>query len=101
MFKNLARLGVNTVTELVDLLKRNPGKYNFGSIGNGSVSHLAMEAVALASTGRQSVAIWFGKKAVRIHDRLDRISLLTRDGWARPGHPHGSRKTWMPDRGPV
>jgi tripartite-type tricarboxylate transporter receptor subunit TctC len=44
-----ARLGVRTVTELVDLLTRNPGKYNFGSIGNGSVSHLAMEAVALAS----------------------------------------------------
>ncbi len=44
-----ARLGVSTVTELIDLLKHNPGKYNFGSIGNGSVSHLAMEAVALAS----------------------------------------------------
>jgi tripartite-type tricarboxylate transporter receptor subunit TctC len=44
-----ARLGVDTVSELVDLLKRNPGKYNFGSIGNGSVSHLAMEAIALAS----------------------------------------------------
>ena len=43
------RLGVSTVTELVELLKRNPGKYNFGSIGNGSVSHLAMEAIALKS----------------------------------------------------
>ncbi len=44
-----ARLGVSTVTELVDLIKRNPGKYNFGSIGIGSVSHLAMEAIALKS----------------------------------------------------
>jgi tripartite-type tricarboxylate transporter receptor subunit TctC len=44
-----ARLGVSTVTELVDLIKRNPGKYNFGSIGIGSVSHLAMEAIALES----------------------------------------------------
>jgi tripartite-type tricarboxylate transporter receptor subunit TctC len=44
-----ARLGVGTVAELVELLKKNPGKYNFGSIGNGSVSHLAMEAIALAS----------------------------------------------------
>lgn len=51
-----ARLGVATVTELVDLLKKNPGKYNFGSIGNGSVSHLAMEAIALAS-GTQIVHI--------------------------------------------
>ncbi len=34
-------LGVNSVAELVALLKREPGKYNFGSIGNGSLSHLA------------------------------------------------------------
>jgi len=42
-------LGVNSVAELVDLLRRNPGKYNYGSIGNGSLSHLAMEALALKS----------------------------------------------------
>jgi tripartite-type tricarboxylate transporter receptor subunit TctC len=40
---------VNDVKELVALLKREPGKYNFGSIGNGSLSHLAMEAIALAA----------------------------------------------------
>src|SRR5713101_4475885 len=51
-----ARLGVKTVAELVELLKRNAGKYNFGSIGNGSVSHLAMEAIALKS-GTQIVHI--------------------------------------------
>jgi tripartite-type tricarboxylate transporter receptor subunit TctC len=51
-----AKLGVGTVAELVDLLKRNPGRYNFGSIGNGSVSHLAMEAIALAS-GTQIVHV--------------------------------------------
>ena len=44
-----AKLGVNSVAELIALLKTNPGKYNFGSIGNGSLSHLAMEAIALAS----------------------------------------------------
>lgn len=42
-----ASIGVNTVAELVALLKKDPGKYNFGSIGNGSLSHLAMEAIAL------------------------------------------------------
>jgi tripartite-type tricarboxylate transporter receptor subunit TctC len=42
-----ASLGVNSVAELVALLKREPGKYNFGSIGNGSLSHLAMEAIVL------------------------------------------------------
>jgi tripartite-type tricarboxylate transporter receptor subunit TctC len=45
-------LGVSTVPELVALLKANPGKYNFGSIGNGSLSHLAMEAIALKSGTR-------------------------------------------------
>jgi tripartite-type tricarboxylate transporter receptor subunit TctC len=40
---------VNGVAELIALLKREPGKYNFGSIGNGSLSHLAMEAIALKS----------------------------------------------------
>ena len=47
-----ASLGVNSVPELVDLIRRNPGKYNFGSIGTGSLSHLAMEAIALKSGTR-------------------------------------------------
>jgi tripartite-type tricarboxylate transporter receptor subunit TctC len=42
-------LGVNSVAELIDLLKKNAGKFNYGSIGNGSLSHLAMEALALKS----------------------------------------------------
>jgi tripartite-type tricarboxylate transporter receptor subunit TctC len=42
-------LGVNSVGELIELLKKNPGKFNYGSIGNGSLSHLAMEALALKS----------------------------------------------------
>src|SRR6204780_3261840 len=42
-------LGVNTTQELVDLIRRNPAKYAFGSIGAGSLSHLAMEAIALKS----------------------------------------------------
>jgi len=40
------------VAELVRLLAREPGKHNFGSIGNGSLSHLAMEALALKSGTR-------------------------------------------------
>jgi tripartite-type tricarboxylate transporter receptor subunit TctC len=39
-------------------LKREPGKYDFGSIGNGSLSHLAMEAIALKS-GTQIVHVPF------------------------------------------
>ena len=44
-----SELGVDSVAALIDLLKKNPGKYNFGSIGAGSLSQLAMEAVALKS----------------------------------------------------
>jgi len=49
-------LGVNSVAELVALLRKNPGKYNFASIGNGSLSHLAMEAIALKA-GAQLVHV--------------------------------------------
>src|SRR5262245_16837257 len=51
-----AGLKVDSVGGLVALLKANPGKYNFGSIGNGSLSHLAMEAIALKS-GTQLVHV--------------------------------------------
>src|SRR5262249_39915932 len=34
-------LGVNSVAELVDLLKKNGGKYNYGSIGKRSLAALA------------------------------------------------------------
>ena len=49
-------LKINTVGELVALVKANPGKYNFASIGNGSLSHLAMEALALKA-GAQIVHV--------------------------------------------
>ena len=38
-------LGVNSMPELFALLKKNPGKYNYASIGAGSLSHLSMELV--------------------------------------------------------
>ncbi len=49
-------LGVTSVQQLLDLIRRNPGKYNFGSIGTGSLSHLAMEAMAIKS-GTQLVHV--------------------------------------------
>ena len=32
-----------TVAEFLDVVRRNPGKYNYASVGNGSSSHLTME----------------------------------------------------------
>jgi tripartite-type tricarboxylate transporter receptor subunit TctC len=43
-------LGVSTVRELIELLRRNPGKYNYASVGAGTVSHLSMELIK-ARTG--------------------------------------------------
>jgi tripartite-type tricarboxylate transporter receptor subunit TctC len=40
---------VNNVAELTAELKRKPGAYNYASIGNGSISHLAMELIAARS----------------------------------------------------
>jgi len=51
-----ASLGVTTTRQLVDLIKANPGKYAYGSIGTGSLSQLAMEAIALKS-GTQLVHV--------------------------------------------
>ncbi|MEO7114425.1 MAG: tripartite tricarboxylate transporter substrate binding protein [Caldimonas sp.] len=42
-------LGVNTTDELIALMKKNPGKYNYASMGAGSISHLAMESLASKS----------------------------------------------------
>ena len=53
-----ANLPVNNVKELVALLKANPGKYNFASVGNGSSSHLTMEYLK-ALTGTYAVHIPF------------------------------------------
>jgi tripartite-type tricarboxylate transporter receptor subunit TctC len=37
------KLNVNSVKELVALAKSQPGRLNYGSVGNGSSSHLTME----------------------------------------------------------
>ena len=42
-------LGVNTVKEFIDYVKARPGKLNYGSIGNGSASHLTMELLKMRS----------------------------------------------------
>jgi tripartite-type tricarboxylate transporter receptor subunit TctC len=33
----------STMREFIELAKANPGKYNYGSAGNGSINHLALE----------------------------------------------------------
>lgn len=56
-------LGVNTVPELIALLKANPGKYNYGSIGNGSLSHMSMEAIVLKAGSKMVHVPYAGSPA--------------------------------------
>ncbi len=37
--------GVKSVKEMIDLVKANPGKFNYGSVGNGSPHQLFMEVL--------------------------------------------------------
>jgi len=53
-----ASFPANSMKELVDVLRANPGKYNFASVGNGSSSHLTLEYVK-ALTGTFAVHIPF------------------------------------------
>jgi tripartite-type tricarboxylate transporter receptor subunit TctC len=41
--QNADKLGIRTVADLVSYAKKNPGKLNYGSGGNGSAGHLAGE----------------------------------------------------------
>jgi tripartite-type tricarboxylate transporter receptor subunit TctC len=43
------RLGVNDVQAFVKLARSQPGKLNYGSVGNGSASHLTMELLKQAA----------------------------------------------------
>ena len=43
------QLPANSMRELITLLKKEPGKYNFASVGNGSSSHLTMEYIKSVS----------------------------------------------------
>ncbi|MGY8526215.1 tripartite tricarboxylate transporter substrate binding protein [Paracidovorax citrulli] len=45
-----------TAAELIEAMRREPGKFNYGSGGKGSVAHLAVEAL-LHQTGTQAVHI--------------------------------------------
>lgn len=56
-------LPARSVKELIELLRKNPGKYNYGSIGKGSLSHLSMEALLARSGTRAAHVVFAGSPA--------------------------------------
>ena len=62
-------LNVSNVQELVALLKANPGKYSFGSAGNGTSQHISGEMFKIA-TGTQMQHIPYKGSGPMIPDLL-------------------------------
>lgn len=59
----------NGLKDLVDLAKANPGEYKYGTAGNGSIQHLAMEIFA-QTTGTKLVHVPYKGAAPAVSDLL-------------------------------
>ena len=72
-------LGVNSVKELVALMKAKPGVLNYGSAGTGSPHHLAMELFK-SMTGTEATHVPYRGTAPALTDLLGgRISMMFTD----------------------
>ncbi|GHU35199.1 hypothetical protein AGMMS50256_29980 [Betaproteobacteria bacterium] len=83
-------LGVNSVKELVALAQSRPGKIDYASVGNGSLSHLAMELLKMQSgtsllhipfNGGPAATLALGRGDVQVlFAALSNVQPLLRDG---------------------
>ena len=64
-----AGLPIQSVAELIAHARANPGKLNYGTVGIGSVNHLATEALAM-TTGTQLVHVPYPKGAGAFYTAL-------------------------------
>ena len=62
-------LGLNTLAEVIDYAKKNPGKVSYGSAGSGSSSHLRIEMLKLR-TGADILHVPYRGSADAINDLL-------------------------------
>lgn len=60
----------DTVTGLVELMKKNPGKYSYGSAGFGSIIHLAAEYLKRSVGGMDVVHVPYKGGAPAIQDTI-------------------------------
>ena len=51
---NLDAAGQDRCAELIELLKKNPGKYSYGSAGSGTTLHLSGELFKMHGQGRHA-----------------------------------------------
>jgi tripartite-type tricarboxylate transporter receptor subunit TctC len=83
-------LDVDSVQELVALARSRPGKIDYASVGNGSLSHLAMELLKMKSeisllhipyTGGPAASLALGRGDVQaLFSALSNVQPLLRDG---------------------
>jgi tripartite-type tricarboxylate transporter receptor subunit TctC len=59
-----------TMMELVELMKKNPGKYSYGSAGFGSIIHLAVEYLKRSVGGMDVVHVPYKGGAPAIQDTI-------------------------------
>jgi len=85
-----ADLKVNSVKELIALAKSRPGKIDYASVGNGSLSHLAMEMLKMKTdtfllhipfNGGPAASLALGRGDVHaLFAALSNVQGLVRDG---------------------
>ena len=71
-------LGVSTMAEFIALLKANPGKYSYGSAGNGASGHISCVAL-LQQTGTQAVHVPYRGSGPVFNDLLAGVIDFTAD----------------------
>ncbi|WP_431282519.1 Bug family tripartite tricarboxylate transporter substrate binding protein [Humitalea sp. 24SJ18S-53] len=101
-------LGVTTLQEFIALLKANPGRYQYGSAGNGASGHISSVAF-LQLTGTQALHVPYRGSGPVFNDLLAGVVHFTADvpGLIKPHHDAGTiralvmatpeRSTALPD----
>lgn len=84
-------LGVTTLQEFIALLKANPGRYQYGSAGNGASGHISTVAF-LQLTGTHALHIPYRGSGPVFNDLLAGVVHFTADvpGLIKPHHDAGT-----------
>ncbi len=81
------KLGVKSMPEFRELLKANPGKYSYSSVGVGTIGHLSMEMLA-DQVGSKMVHVPFRSTPIRSMPSCAAMWM------SRPWRSASSRRNW-------